>query len=291
MLGAEGPGLSRDAMSVSNDKSENSDRAGRGFTERCRRGRNSSRGAYDRRSVRHLLQQRGRAIDVCRERVHRVGDDRHERSRLVPLILLDTFTNSRQRLDAVAGVETWRVHEMFEPFALRQAGLVAERPLGPIERLVQGGEIAFGRVAMSCRCDRDVPELFRTSRPPSASFAIAARSGARSSLPLTPGIFAISSTYCRSAVAVPLNSNGNTSASASLQERGAGDARERRAMGEIAIRKMREPVVRVVDGVIDAAAAVAAEAQIKRRDLKKIKERGVIGAGAERVDRQIADWL
>src|SRR6185312_12165176 len=48
---------------------------------------------------------------------------------------------------------------------------------------------------------------------------------------------------------------------------------------------MREPVVRVVDGVIDAAGTVAAEPHVERGNLEEVEERGVIGPGPQRLNR------
>ena len=62
---------------------------------------------------------------------------------------------------------------------------------------------------------------------------------------------------------------------------------QRPSVGEIGVGEMRVPVEIVVDRVIDAAAILAAEAQVQRRDAQVIEEGRVVGAGAERVDAQV----
>ncbi len=64
--------------------------------------------------------------------------------------------------------------------------------------------------------------------------------------------------------------------------------RESAAVDEIGVGEMGVPVEIVVDGMIDSAAVLAAEAEIERCDAHVIDEARVIGAGAEGADAQVA---
>ena len=84
-----------------------------------------------------------------------------------------------------------------------------------------------------------------------------------------------------------LNSNGSRSASARRITAVPPVLRERAAIDEVGVAEMRVPVEIVVDGMVDAAAVFAAEADIERGDAVVLEEGGVVGAGTERGDAQI----
>ena len=67
----------------------------------------------------------------------------------------------------------------------------------------------------------------------------------------------------------------------------AGGLRQRAAVDEVGIGKMRVPVEVVVDRMVDAAAVFAAEADVERGDPQVVQKRRVIGARAQRADAQV----
>ena len=70
------------------------------------------------------------------------------------------------------------------------------------------------------------------------------------------------------------------------QQQRARDLRQRAAVDEVAVGELRVPVHRVVHRVIDAAVALAAEADVERRQRQVLQERREVGSRAERLQPQ-----
>src|SRR5258708_26883529 len=68
------------------------------------------------------------------------GDHHDSFIRLLPLLLLDGFTDGGHRFDGVAGVETWRVELVLEPGPIREALGVGELALALDQWVVYSGE-------------------------------------------------------------------------------------------------------------------------------------------------------
>src|SRR5476649_1894603 len=72
----------------------------------------------------------GDRFQPCRFARERVGDAGDLSRQALVLPLLDRLSDTRQRLDAVPGIEARRVQQMFEPVAVQETGSIEQLLLG-----------------------------------------------------------------------------------------------------------------------------------------------------------------
>ena len=228
-------------------------------------------------------------------------------------LLLNGFADAGQRAGPVPRVDAGCVDEVLEPGPPREALRREEDPLAPDEqrvdaretsggiarpctrgprlrvalgaplerrhRVVERREVEVGRDVFLRRRDGRTPRVVR--RPEDAVVDLAVALGDLLLLPLDDLLQVLQVLPGRVGEGGELE--GQELGVRQAQDGEADRLRERPAVDEVGVGEVRVPGEVVVDGVVDAAVVLAAEAEVQAGDAEVVDERGVVAARAERV--------